>query len=196
MPIFNHPDKGRVLFVHIPKTAGSSVEQWLRDAGFTLEKINHWSGHNHQHATREVYEGWGDFDYKFAIVRHPLDRFVSALGFRTIHAGDADNHAKNTIKQYHKGILPVGWGNHMQPQVDFISDDVEIFKFEENFFPKLSKIFDIPGPYPHVNKTKTTVQPSHLSDEVKRHVRIIYDEDYKTFGYEDGLWEVVPPRES
>lgn len=185
MPIFNHKTKGRVLFIHIPKTAGASIEMWLREAGYELDKINNWSGSLHQHAPREEYEKWGDFDYKFTIVRHPMDRFVSVLGFKGIHASAGNRTARDILEKYDRGILTTQWGNHLLPQVDFISDDTVILKFEEDFFPKLSKILGIPGPYPHGNKTRTTLNASHLSDTVKDHVRRLYAEDYKRFGYKD-----------
>jgi hypothetical protein len=189
MPIFNHKTKGRVLFIHIPKAAGSSIEKWLKDAGYELDKINHWSGHNHQHAPREVYETWGNFDYKFTIVRNPMDRFISALGFRTIQKGDANRIACDVLKKYKKGILTLDWGNHLQPQVDFLSDDVEIFKFEEDFFPQLSKILDIPEPFPHENKTRTEVSISDLSEEARQEIQQLYTEDYKVLGY-----NIEPPK--
>lgn len=192
MPIFNHRIKGKVLFIHIPKAAGSSIEKWLRDRSYTLDKLCTWNGAHNQHAPKEVYETWGDFDYKFTIVRHPLERFVSALGHRTIHAGDADRIARDILKKYEKGILPQQWGNHLQPQVDFLSDDVEIFRFEDDFFREIGNTLDIPGPYPHENKTRTTVSHEHLSEDVKQTILRIYAEDYKVLGYEQEPPERIP----
>ncbi len=195
MPIFDHPDKGRVLFIHIPKTAGSSVEKWLRNAGYKLQKICTWNGPKYQHAPRDIYETWGKFDYKFTIVRHPLERFVSALGFRTVHAGDANKIARDVLEQYKKSIRTIDWGNHLQPQVDFLSDDVEIFRFEDDFFPQLSKVFDIPRPFPHENKTRTTTSHSDLSEEIKQEILRIYAEDYKMFGYDERIPNADSPGE-
>jgi len=192
MPIFNHKTKGRVLFIHIPKTAGASVEQWLQDAGYNLDKLNYWDGEKNQHATKKVYDTWKDFDYKFTIVRHPLERFVSALGFRTIHAGDAEKQARDILRKYERGIMPQSWGNHLQPQVDFLSDDVKIFRFEDNFFAEISKALNIPGPYPHENKSRTTASHTDLSDEIKQKLLKIYAEDYKVLGYNIEPPERIP----
>jgi len=188
MPIFQHPTRGRVLFIHIPKTGGSSIEKWLQEAGFKLDKINHWAGDVNQHATRDVYEQWGEFDYKFAVVRHPLTRFVSTLGFRTIHAVDADNTAQSILSQYQRRPEAVThWKSHLTPQVNYISDGVEVFRFEDDFFTDVSKALEIPGPFPHENKNKTTVQPSDLSQETHRQIIELYKADYQAFGYDDEI---------
>jgi Sulfotransferase family len=192
MPILHHKRKGRVLFIHIPKAAGSSVEKLFRDRSYKIEKLGSWDGPNQQHAVKTVYETWGEFDYKFTIVRHPLERFVSALGYRTIHAGDADTQARDVLKKYENGLLPASWGNHLQPQVDFLSDDVEIFRFEDDFLSEIGKVFDLPGPYPHENKSRTTVTHKDLSDDVKATVLRIYAEDYKVLGYEAEPPERIP----
>ena len=184
MPIFQHPTRGRVLFIHIPKTGGSSIEAWLRSHGYTLDKINTWDGPTNQHAPREVYSQWGHFDYKFTVVREPLTRFISTLGFRMIHAVDGERIATEILDSLHRNKLEVNWGNHFQPQVDFIDDDVEIFKFEENFFHSVSGALKILGPFPHENKSRTTVAAEHLSDKTIARIRQRYQQDYNTFGYE------------
>lgn len=116
-----------------------------------------------------------------------MDRFISALGFKGIHAGDADRTARDLLKKIEKGILTTDWGNHFQPQVDFIDDDVMVFAMEDNFFEQISSILGIPGPFPRINQSRTGVDASALSDEVKDHVRRIYAEDYRKFGYKDEI---------
>lgn len=184
MPIFQHSTKGRVLFAHIPKTGGSSVEKWLQATGYELDKINYWASDKAQHATREVYEEWGEFDYKFAVVRHPLTRFVSALGFRMVHAGAANRIARGILTKYEKDPnLVEHWKSHLRPQVDYISDDMDVFRFESDFFADISKALEIPGPFPHENKNRTTVQPSDLAPETQRRIVELYKADYQAFGY-------------
>ena len=185
MPIFEHPTKGRVLFIHIPKTGGSSIERWLQDAGYQLDKLNHWSGDNHQHATYETWKEWGEFDYKFTVVREPLARFVSALGFRVIQPGDADVRTREILQKQQKNarVLLPHWGNHLTPQVEFVDDTVEIFRFDQDFFEGISKALDIPGPFPHENKSRTDAAPHHLTVETQLKIINLYKDDYERFGF-------------
>jgi len=95
MPI-SHPHK--TIFVHIPKTAGTSVEAVLgmhgdkTDIGIVpyFDQINddeHLYGKQMQHMTaaqiREVVKSRGIFSdyFKFTIVRNPWDRLVSMFAW-------------------------------------------------------------------------------------------------------------------
>ena len=62
-----------VFFIHIPKCAGISVHQACPDA------INHWHADCDYYA-RQYGERW-QTGFKFAVVRHPFDRFVSAFSY-------------------------------------------------------------------------------------------------------------------
>lgn len=89
----------RFIFLHVPKTAGTSVTAWLSaytgwndiELGATHygEQIQPIYGqrfklHKHSPASQVSrivgQEIWANY-YKFAIVRHPLDRLVSAFHF-------------------------------------------------------------------------------------------------------------------
>tara|TARA_R110000824_G_scaffold286698_4_gene474838 strand:+ start:2469 stop:3206 length:738 start_codon:yes stop_codon:yes gene_type:complete len=64
----------KLLFVHIPRTGGSSVEKF-----FNYECDKKWRSHNAQHCTLEEYSDGYDLDdyFKFTIVRNPWDRLLS-----------------------------------------------------------------------------------------------------------------------
>lgn len=184
MPIFQHPTRGRVLFIHIPKTAGSSVEKWLQAHGFELEKLNNWDGTHAQHATKETYDQWGEFDYKFTIVREPLARFVSSMGFRGIQPGDADRTARDIIQKFPKRRrLLQHWSNHLTPQIEFLDDDVEIFRFEQDFSTSISEALELPGPLPHENPSRYPTAPHHLTIDTQMKIIEIYKDDYEALGY-------------
>jgi hypothetical protein len=95
--IINH--SYRFIFLHIPKTAGTSVTNWL--TGFTGWNDIELGGTDYGERLQAIYcrrfklekhsparqiravvgdALWSDY-FKFAIVRHPLDRLVSAYHF-------------------------------------------------------------------------------------------------------------------
>lgn len=105
MPVF-YRGKERVLFSHIPKTAGSSLYVWFYQNGWLIsnlrllegvgtgavfsEKFEIWQCQmekklpkkvSPQHSTVDVTSHWGEFTSQFCIVRHPLTRFVSELNY-------------------------------------------------------------------------------------------------------------------
>lgn len=192
MPIFDHPKLGRTLFIHVPKTGGSSVFWWLKNSGFHLERL---ATDKMPHPLHVDYREWGNFDYKFMVVREPIERFCSILRYRQeptrggVKNEDMDAFAidaldKVTAKGYRKrgSLLDDVWNGHIPPQVAYYCDDVEVFKFEDGFETLREKL-DLDVPIPHVNISSGEVNVSHLSDTTISRVKEYYKEDYKTFGY-------------
>jgi hypothetical protein len=67
------PDK-KIIFIHIPRTGGSSVEKY-----FNFKFSSDWKPKTAQHLTLEEYSNHYDLDkyFKFTIVRNPWDRLIS-----------------------------------------------------------------------------------------------------------------------
>ena len=126
-----------VFFAHVPKCAGSSIENYLRDRFgrlalldrkyLLLEPHERWSKTSPQHVDwvslmRMFPEEF--FDEVFAVVRHPVDRAVSAYRFQsevegTVPAGTtfADwlrAEAQTRQTDPHHG------DNHSRPQSEFL----------------------------------------------------------------------------
>lgn len=88
MPVFKI-DKSIVYFAHVPKCAGSSVEEYIMhrfnnlsmfDVDFRRLGRNGWyisPQHLHVEALNRIFR-LNFFDFTFAVVRHPLTRFISA----------------------------------------------------------------------------------------------------------------------
>ncbi|MEL6583750.1 MAG: sulfotransferase family 2 domain-containing protein [Pseudomonadota bacterium] len=112
MPIFTKNGR-RVLFVHIPKTAGSSVYLMFAANGWQIShldtrpakgRVGYDLLHRYgvtpergplqslegpvriQHVSYETWSQWGEYyDEAFNFARHPEDRFISAVRFQHRH---------------------------------------------------------------------------------------------------------------
>ncbi|WP_140849628.1 sulfotransferase family 2 domain-containing protein, partial [Paracoccus sp. FO-3] len=94
MPFIQHNGK-RILFIHIPKAGGTSVESWMKGIAplrlFSMG-IPHASRCTPQHYRAQDIEallGEGFFDYAFTIVRNPYHRIESEYRMRAQLAKDS-----------------------------------------------------------------------------------------------------------
>src|SRR5690606_33346091 len=73
-PYKTYMNKHKCIFIHIPKTAGSSIITALNGS---VSKRQHLPWYIFQKSNPKKYEKY----YKFAFVRHPVDRAVSAYNY-------------------------------------------------------------------------------------------------------------------
>jgi len=132
----------KVLFVHIPKCAGQSIERaflrdlrldWSNRHGLLLRpKKCYESGPERlAHLYANEYVGLGyvseqDFRrfYKFCIVRDPIDRIISELNYRRVIRGTRGVHSiEEYVEQIRKKFDTTSdFVRHLEPQVNFIFD--------------------------------------------------------------------------
>lgn len=157
MPIFRLNGK-IVYFAHIPKCAGTTVEASLKNFGCKIsfhdsdqfeKNPNAWHKSAPQHILESQLNILFDksfFDYRFAVVRHPVSRFLSAYNYNRYRIGRTVSITRFLGKverslggkdEYLKKKL----GHHFFPSVFFLSSDVKIFYLEdgiENIFRQIS----------------------------------------------------------
>ena len=130
----------RFLFVHIPRTAGRFLEENFLDNGFEPEqKI--WDsvdGIEIAHFDRSLYERY--FDIKdiphFTIVRNPIDRFFGCSIFLKRMYGDDIQELMEDKMMFYQMLqnFPLSQAvNWFRPQVDFLTSETNIWKFEDGF---------------------------------------------------------------
>ncbi len=206
-----------VYFAHIPKCAGSSVENYLKSRFGTLALLDRrylsvdsearWSRTSPQHVDWASLMRMFPPDFftdVFAVVRHPLDRAVSAYRFQaeiegTVSAGmsfgdwlQAEFEARR--RDPHRS------DNHSRPQVDFIppdqSQNCAIFHLEHGL-DALIPYFDLlagevagPRTMDHSNKAGQTASADGRTlgaivptAQERALVATLYAADFERFGY-------------
>lgn len=181
--------KRKVLFVHIPKTGGQSIEAvFLKDSDVSwADRGELMLGRNpmrdrgptrlaHLYAREYVELGLitqADFDrfIRFAIVRHPYDRIISEYRYRAAmwkKKGDPMTSFDEFIRwELEDEKLDVA--RHLVPQVTYVLDPAgnpmvpHILKFEslvDGLKPLWHTIFGFVPELPHKNASKPRFGPS------------------------------------
>lgn len=185
------------IFVHIPKVAGISVTKTIFG-----QNVNHRSAREYQLFNPKAFKRY----YSFTFVRNPWDRFVSAFEFLS-HGGrnkkdkiwaeqyiaglsfDSFMEKIATDSAYKKSIMH--W-QHFRPQVEYVCnqkgkvlvDFVGRFESLEKDFQVVCNTLGLEKTLPHLNKTRERASyQSYFSEEQKRIVGDMYQQDIFTFGY-------------
>jgi len=181
---------GTFIFIHINKTAGTSVGNAI---GLPIK---------HHQTAREVIAMIGrdkwDKAYKFTFVRNPWDRVVSHYEYR--RKRNKTGLASNEIpfsewvgKTYGPDKDPFFYNNPkaFQPQVDWLKDDDGevsidfIGKFEsiDEDFRHIAAAIGVDADLPHLNASKRSGYRHYYDDETREVVARWFREDIDRFGY-------------
>ena len=206
MPTFVHNDTGKkIFFTHIPRTAGRFVEANLSLNGFewvekhldtgrgTMSIVN---GIEVTHYHREHYQKYLNIEEdtpQFAIVRNPIDRFMSASWYFKRY-GDfiqRDLEDPQMFRSIFYGI-PFEITRHWyRPQVDFLTNQTHIWRFEnkigEEFISWLSRIVGVKLKlYNDVDYLKVSDEGNKLkrTQLLENNIREVYKEDFEVL-YKD-----------
>lgn len=198
MPFIQHKEI-KILFIHIPKTGGTSIEKWMKSVSqlrlFSVG-IPHASKCTPQHfRDRDIKALFGDdfFDLKLAVVRNPYDRIASEYRMRTQIAKegfwrngpDFSSWLEDSLARQAKDKFY--YDNHLRPQWEFISDKVEVFKLEDGLDTPLQRMAEViqvspPTIAPHELRSQNTGFEWDITDRVL--VQTHYAQDFEQFGYQ------------
>ncbi|MGK7952253.1 MAG: tetratricopeptide repeat protein [Xenococcaceae cyanobacterium] len=206
MPIFNK-DNIYILFVHVPKTGGSSVEQLFKknkwklsgiDGGQkpgSLNPIRHCSPqHMHLEILQTVFD-LGKIDYIFMTVRHPVDRLLSEYRMRKGPRKELTlaDWFETALKSYLQN--PFCFDNHLRPQSDFWHPSFQVFKLENGYSHIIEEIeqrlnIDFEEKeIPHVmNRDKIAGEIDEkliqITDSLRSRIELFYRKDFELFDYQ------------
>ena len=187
----------KTIFVHVPKTAGTSIERHLRQSVKDIV-----GGHTTALAYKRKFPNCFATYYKFAVIRHPLERFTSAYRYlrgSPVHAAlnnkiihDCDS-MEGFIKmvRMEPGIL--GKIVHMMPQHGFVCDSSgtvlvdELFKYE-NLDTAWKQVCGRIGVEHRILARLNVSDVFHDThgnvDELQKFVGDMYAKDFAIFDYE------------
>jgi len=194
--------KKKFIFIHIPKTAGSSLESSLLDADSCLTKglwskkgfespLNHLTLTqlaDHEELTVSELRKF----FKFAFVRNPWDKVISECFCPHIQSIFTNcKSIKDKIKVVCSWSRGNGYGGHCAKQISFLRHpDIEldfIGKFENlsaDFSAILQRLDLAPRLLSHLNRSSREPDYRHYFDsETESLVRKCYREDIATFNY-------------
>lgn len=192
-----------VIFVHVPKAAGSTINLCL-------------FGYRNGHCAIECYwhadPAFTEVAVKFSFVRHPYFRFVSAYNFlasggmstRDAEYQDKSPDAFSSIGAFAEACEDVNFRNsiiHLRPQAQFLSiPPTGRYKIFMDFVGKTEFLNDhidvLRGLLPQTiwlrlaqakqTKLNSAVknQPD-INKDVFRKIRLIYQDDFELFGYDE-----------
>lgn len=187
----------KVLFVHNPKVAGSSMEQREFLGGCSHMPI--WMYQQEVVGLENIFS--------FAFVRHPLDRFVSAFfhepnitGFDKDRSGfEAFVNHISSLDLEHPGFTYPTLSNwpihhHFLPQWFFICDKsgkvavdfLGRFEALQHDWGEVCSVVGVPSHLGHFRKTDRAHYQNYYDSETERIVRNIYHRDFELF-YEEEL---------
>jgi hypothetical protein len=146
MPILKNSNR-TVLFIHIPKTGGTSIERFFAAKGVSVAL---WSRDLHgserqgfpcspQHFHLSILNALfpdSFSDAKVAVVRHPVTRIVSEyrhrMGIRLRRGRSVVGFEKWIRASFNRAKKDYYFkDNHFRPQVEFIDKETSIFRLEE-----------------------------------------------------------------
>jgi len=193
--------------IHIPKCAGTSIENYFITKKFDYAMLDRnfnqknqealWNKSPPQHIPAysflELFKEV-KFDFSFAVVRNPIDRFKSAFIFHFVKNRMPEindiNHFVDSI--YQKKGIRIHWlNNHFLPMSFFIENipNVKIYRLEnglndlERDLEKLLNlknkiVFEKENSKKNINPEIVSLLPESISKLSK-----IYALDFEKFGY-------------
>ncbi|WP_111495784.1 sulfotransferase family 2 domain-containing protein [Marinobacter bohaiensis] len=185
------------IFIHIPKVAGTSITEALGDR---RAKRNHLPWYVYYTANRNFFEN----SYKFAFVRNPWDRAVSAYNYLVAGGNKVgDLNVSEQISNFESfddfiinGIGEGSYRNHLLfiPQSEFVVNGEQelvvdfLGRFEslENDFRNVLGSLGLRRELSNVNSSKRASDyKEYYKDERSIEVvREVYAQDVKMFSYE------------
>jgi hypothetical protein len=194
-PFTENNRQNRVIFIHIPKNAGRSIySAVLNESGRHIPLRRYYA----------YDSNFVDARFKFAVVRHPVDRFVSAFNGLKGSAKGEDEYSRFVRKHIEpfasvedfvvwmassqaNTARVLGW-LHFWPQHKWVTvgggvmlDEILYFESLNEYWPAFADLHGFPGGLPFIGKARKKC--SKLEPKLDVFLRDVYRSDFELFGY-------------
>lgn len=206
-------NKNKILFIHIPRTGGSSIEKcfghYRNQNSLYGRKVINSNLYALQHLTLEEHIKFNYISnpnkyFKCAFVRNPWSRLVSAYSYQNRNGKITSFNAfvkkaseyilnnKLLLPTNEYDILKKNYGIslvHLIPQSNFVKHKnikLDFIGKFENYQLDLKIIlekFNIKTEIPKINKSKHTSYTEYYDEDLKNLVSKMYKEDINRFNY-------------
>ncbi len=206
MPYF-YNNNVNILFLHIPKTGGTSLENYFekkfeiklnKESLFTTNPKDFFKGYSYQHQsykTIRMNKPTFRIDYEnitiISIVRNPYTRIVSDLLFKgLIKESSNPSDVYNVIKKYLEEANEPKHDNHRIPQYSFLIDEndemiknIKLLKTETLNDDMRDLGYDDFNHLEQVSNVKNKNYYSYLNVESIKLINEFYEKDFEYFEY-------------
>ena len=182
-------DEPYILFVHVPKTGGTTLQRWLSSEDLNNKKRVNFNFFDYStfEEIQKITERYLDISkhFKFSIVRNPYDRAYSIYEQR-----GRDYSFEDFFKKEIHELPNILWGDTM---TSYLKGGMEVaFKYEK--YPEmisfLKNKFGLKGE-PDIQSTPTDFKFAKIYEKNKHWVPIIneiYADDFRNFDYKMLSW--------
>ena len=184
----------KILFVHAPKTGGTSIRNWLTNNtnAHPLKAAKHYSKENILKKFNSI-----EVNFSFAVVRNPWDYAVSWYFFnrdRALRRLDSpkqkgkysNEYNLHVLSEFDKGIEYYLTNFNKKPLSLTTKDVNYILKLEtiDQDFKKIQDIFQCYTPLDHLNKSNRKKDyRQYYNDKTKNIIAERFREDINVFKY-------------
>jgi hypothetical protein len=207
MPILLTADRS-VLFVHIPKTGGSTIERLFVKSGYTMHLRDtrrsgspvmpfrkcppqHW-----QASLLQEILAVDRFDLVFLMTRDPINRFRSEYAMRhrkdpRTDSASVDEWADRAFERYASN--PYALDNHLRPQHEFHLPNSVVYRLEDGMDAMVADLnerfglalsTEIPRVLDSTTRGQVPSSQVEISPGLEGRLKSFYAEDFSRYGYD------------